>query len=374
MLSFTLVFQSVPPLLTLVREDFQASHAQVGLLMSLFALPGIFLSLPGGAVSDRFGMKKTGLASLGLMVAGTVIFAASQIPLHAYVGRVISGVGGLTLAVVLPQMVSRWFMGKELGLAMGLYNTAMPFGTVFSLNVFNVLGNSFGWRVPVVLTTAVGGIALLAFLLLFKEPSEDVERTGSTLREDVARLGPSMWLVGLSWMWFNAALISFITFSPDYFVDKGFAVGSAGFMSSIVMLGSLFLNPVVGYVVHRFGGERLFIAAGGLGLSILFFLVPAFSLVIPLLVLVGVFASLVPPSVFSLPPKIVDARSFGLAYGIITTCLNVGILAGPYLVGSARDLTGDYALGFHLMVAFAVMQTLTIGLFGLTMRRRGKKV
>jgi MFS family permease len=341
--------------------------------MSLFALPGVLVALPGGMVSDRFGMKKTGIVSLVLMVAGTFIFAVSEVPLHAYVGRVVSGVGGLTLAVVLPQLVSRWFMGRELGVAMGIYNTAMPLGTVLSLNVFSLLGSSLGWRVPVSLTTVASIIALLVFLLLYKEPLERNERKKSTLQGDIAKLGTPIWLVGLSWMWFNAALISFITFSSDYFVYKGFAVGSAGFMSSIVMLGSLFLNPVVGLVVHRFGGEQLFIATGGLGLAVLFLLVPESSSVVLFLVLIGVFASFVPPPIFSLPPKIVEAQNFGLAYGIVTTCLNIGVLAGPYLVGSARDLTGDYALGFQLMVLFAVMQILTIGLFGLMMRRKGRK-
>jgi nitrate/nitrite transporter NarK len=38
--------------------------------MSLFALPGMFIELPGGIISDRFGMKKSGVTSLLLMIAG----------------------------------------------------------------------------------------------------------------------------------------------------------------------------------------------------------------------------------------------------------------------------------------------------------------
>jgi len=44
MLSFAMVFQSIPPLLTLIRQEFNIGHAQAGLLMSLFALPGIFIA------------------------------------------------------------------------------------------------------------------------------------------------------------------------------------------------------------------------------------------------------------------------------------------------------------------------------------------
>ena len=373
MLSFALVFQSIPPLLTLIRQEFNVSHAQAGLLMSLFALPGVFVAIPGGVVSDRFGIRKTGVASLVLMFVGTFILGTSSSPLQAYAGRIVSGVGGLTLAVVLPQLLSKWFMGKELGVGMGIFNTAMPLGTILSLNVFSIVGNSFGWQLPIFLTTVASVIALLVFLLLYREPAGKTERVRGTVIGDVAGLGFSVWLVGLCWMWFNAALISFITFSSDFLVAKGYEVGSAGFMSSMVMMGSLFLNPVVGYIVHRFGRENLLIGAGGVLLATLTFLTPAASSIAPFFVLIGISASLVPAPIYSLPPKTVKPENLGLAFGIMTACLNVGVLGGPYLAGLARDLTGDYTLSFHLMTLFAVLLTITIALFSLLKGRKEKK-
>ena len=373
MLSFALVFQSVPPLLTLIRQELGISHAQAGLLMSLFALPGIFVAVPSGVISDRFGMRKTGVVSLVLMVAGTFIVGTSSSPLQAYAGRIVSGVGGLTLAVVLPQLLSKWFLGKELGVGMGIFNTAMPLGTILSLNVFSMLGESYGWQVPIFVTTIVSAIALLAFLLLYEKPVEEAENVRGSVIGDVAGLGSSVWLVGLCWMWFNAALISFITFFSDFLVNRGYEVGSAGFMSSLVMAGSLFLSPVVGYVVHRFGRENVFIGAGGVLLAALIFLVPTSSFVIPFLTLIGIAASFVPAPTYSLPPKIAKRENLGLAFGIMMACLNIGVLGGPYLAGLARDLTGDYTLSFHLMALFAVLLTVTIGLFSLLEIRKKKK-
>jgi predicted MFS family arabinose efflux permease len=373
MLSFALVFQSIAPLLTLIRQEFNISHAQAGLLMSFFALPGIFVAIPGGVVSDRFGIRKTGVASLVLMITGTFILGTSSSTLQAYAGRIVSGVGGLTLAVVLPQLLSRWFIGKELGIGMGIFNTAMPLGTILSLNVFSMVGNSFGWQLPIFLTTTASTIALLVFLLLCREPAGETERVKGTVIGDIASLGVSVWLVGLCWMWFNATLISFITFSSDFLIAKGYEVGAAGFMSSMVMMGSLFLNPVAGYVVHRFGRESLLIGAGGVFLATLTFLTPAASSIAPFFLLVGISASLVPAPIYSLPPKIVKPENLGLAFGVMTACLNVGILGGPYFVGLARDFTGEYTLSFHLMTLFAVLLTITIALFSLFKGRGEKK-
>jgi len=70
-ISFALVFQSIPPILTLIIFDLNITRSQAGLLMSLFALPGILLAILSGMISDRFGIKKVGVVSLILMIVGT---------------------------------------------------------------------------------------------------------------------------------------------------------------------------------------------------------------------------------------------------------------------------------------------------------------
>lgn len=169
-----------------------------------------------------------------------------------------------------------------------------------------------------------------------------------------------MWIIGFTWMWFNAALISFLTFAPDFFVSQGYETVFAGFMSSIVMMGSLFLSPLIGYFVYRFGKEKMFIVVAGAALTLLILLVPTTSLHLPLLVLMGIFTAFVPVPVFSLPSKIVQPQNLGLGFGILTACLNVGVLAGPYLTGLAKDFTGEYTTSFYLMSVFTIMQTVTI--------------
>jgi len=374
MLSFAMVFQSIPPLLTLIRQEFSISHAQAGLLMSLFALPGIFVALPGGIISDRFGMKKTGITSLFLMIFGTVIVGTSISSLQAHVGRVISGIGGLILAIVLPQLISKWFFGKELSVGMGMFNTALPLGTILSFNFFGIVGESFGWQTPIFLTTTASIIALFVFSWFFREPSEKTEKVKGSIFRDINKLGPSIWLVGISWMWFNATFISFLTFSHDFFVAKGYEIGSAGFMSSIVMMGSLFLSPLVGYFLYKYEREEVFIGVGGVVLASLIFLIPMSSHVVAFLVLIGIFVALVPASIFSLPSKIVNPKNLGLAFGIITACSNVGVLVGPFLVGLARDFSGEYNFSFSLLSLFAMLQTVTIGLFSLFRIKNEKTV
>lgn len=366
MLSFALVFQSIPPLLSLIASELHISDAQAGLLMSLFALPGIFVAIPSGIIADRFGMKKVGVGSLILMIVGTLVVGVSNNFLSICVGRIVSGIGALTLAVVLPQLVSRWFIGKELGTGMGIFNTAMPLGTITSFNVLSIAGKNLGWQTPILLTTIACTFSLLMFLWLFRDPAIEIEKETKKMEdsvlEDVAKLGVPIWLVGIAWMWFNAAFISFLTFTSKFLVSKGYELSFAGFLSSIVMMGSLILSPMIGYLLHKFGKEEVFIGVGGVILAVLIFLIPTSSFVIPLFILIGIFVAFVPAPIFSLPSKLVEPKNLGLGFGILTACLNVGVLAGPYLVGLAKDFTGEYNFSFYLMSLFAILQAVTIGL------------
>ncbi len=166
----------------------------------------------------------------------------------------------------------------------------------------------------------------------------------------------------------------FLTFAPDFFASKGYEIGFAGFMSSIVMMGSLFLSPLIGYFVYRFGKEEMFIVLGGVALALLIFLIPSTSFHLALLVLIGIFAAFVPAPVFSLPSKMVKSQNLGLSFGILTACLNVGVLAGPYLTGLAKDLTGKYTASLYIMSIFTIMQSATIVLLHLSKSRKNRTI
>jgi MFS family permease len=59
-LAFTFLLQSIPPILPLIISELKLLYAEAGLLMSLFALPGLFISLLGGFFSDRYRMRPLG--------------------------------------------------------------------------------------------------------------------------------------------------------------------------------------------------------------------------------------------------------------------------------------------------------------------------
>ena len=366
MLGFAFVFQSLPPILTLIVKELKLTHAQAGLLMSLFALPAIFLSIPGGLLSDYYGIRKIGLVSLVLMIVGTLLVAFSDAFLKVSLGRLLSGVGAVTLSIVASQLLSQWFAGREIGTAMGIYNTAMPVGTIICFSTFGTLGENLGWRVPIFITTIVSTIALTVFLLLYRsasdERSERKENSGKQWRDILSNLrmtGISIWLVGFSWMWFNAAVISFTTFAPDFFISKGYEIGLAGFLTSLLMWGSLCLSPLVGRLIDKIGGREIFIGIGGATLSLAIYLIPSSTNFIFPMIIMAIAVALVPAPIFSFPSRILKLTSLGLGFGIISTCMGIGVSFGPSLAGLVIDRTGSYQTSFILLSIFAILVTLT---------------
>jgi len=367
MLAFALTFQGIPPVLGFIVSSLGISHAQAGTLMSFFGLPGIFISIPGGILADIYGSRHVGLISLVITLVGSLLVGFGNSYFILVAGRIISGIGALTISIIAPRTLSHWFEKDDLGIAMGIFNTAMPLATILTLNTFGRLAVLKGWRFPILLTSFYCLLVLIMFY--FKYPTSPVEKKQQekpNFKESlhgIRKTGLPIWLVAAIWMMYNASAISYLTFGGDYYVSVGYSASYAGFLTSLLMIGSLFLSTFVGYFIDKVGNEEYFIAVGSVALAFLLFLVPR-SGINPFLlgILIGIAAPFIPAPVFSLVPKLLPPKQRGLGYGILSTCLNFGVLIGPLLVGLFYDLTQSYLYGFNLMAVFA-LSTAVIAIF-----------
>lgn len=358
--TFAVLYQSIPPILGILVDALRITHSQAGGLMSLFALPAVFLSIPGGLLADRYGTRSIGSASLLLMALGTVIVALGGNYWILALGRLVTGIGAVVMLVIAPKIVTTWFREREIGLSMGVFNTAMPLGTIISLSFMGIVGLQFGWKGPIWIGLAVSALALSLYLLLHRTRSNDrqpVEAASSSgLVSSLREAGLGIWWVGLAWAFFNAALISFFTYAPDYFITQGAEVSQAGLQASYPMWGSLILAPIIGILIDRIGGKWLFVTIGCAGIAVLLYLMSWFTGQATLIsILIGVAVAMVPPAIFSFPAELLPERLAGLGFGIIGTMFGVGVFLGPYVAGFLRDATGAYLWSFTAMAVFAAL-------------------
>ncbi|MHC4800236.1 MAG: MFS transporter, partial [Planctomycetota bacterium] len=357
-LTFGVIFQSIPPLIGILVEVLNVSYARAGALMGLFIFPSIFLSIPGGLLTDRFGPRNVGVVSLLSITFGTAIVALNGSYWIIAIGRLVAGIGAAALLVVAPKIITSWFYDREIGLAMGIFNTSMPLGTILALNFMGAIAFRFNWQASIWISFAVGATALCLFWVLYRSKSTggEVKSEQAGLLTAIKKTGGSAWLVGLSWGFFNAGLISFFTYAPDYFISRGDGIVRAGLLASYPMWGSIVLAPIVGLLIDRMGHKWVFVSVGCGGTALLLYLIPEFNQHAAILAIsIGVFVAILTPAIFSLPAELLLESVMGFGFGIMSTGAGIGMSVGPYIVGSLRDATGDYLLSFAAMAIFPAL-------------------
>ncbi len=208
------------------QHIFDSSVDQVDGILTAYVLAlGIVTPLTG-YLSERFGIKRMYLTSLGLFVAGSILCAfATSLPL-LIVFRVFQGLGGGMLVPLGTSLLFGAFPEKERGLAFGLYGIPLVVAPASG----PVLGGYFveylDWRYIFLINIPVGIGGIILGIFWLRE-----NRRGAWARLDI--LG-----VLLSTIGFGTLLLA---------IQRG---GSEGWTSSrIVTLLSIGLVSLVGLVI-----------------------------------------------------------------------------------------------------------------------------
>lgn len=364
-------FHLIPPVLPMVLEDLNLNHGQGGLLMSLFALPGILLSLPGGWAVDRFGTRVVG--GVGLLFMGLASLGMARACLFPVLlsARLLTGVGSVFAVLALQRLVTRMFEGRPLGLPMGVAGSAIPIGVVIIYNTAGPLAETAGWQE---VAWRAGWTAVVVAGIFVVAPTFLLRRQRAaplTAKERFAVVGPGsgsvstwrqIWVAGGIWFLINGAMTAFLTFAPDHYLDRGFGVRERGLVSSLPLWASALMGLLVGWLVDRLGGKPVFIASG-MGLMALGLGLVAFDGVSPLAIGLGlgVAMALVVTPVLSLPGELLPASHQGRGFGILSTCANTGIFILPPVTGWIRDGSGGYFWPFWMLAGLGLIGVLTSG-------------
>lgn len=364
MLTFAISLQSLPPIFDNIAEDIAFSNSQAGLLMGIYAIPGIILPFLVAFLTSKYNEKSMILISLLILILGLIAFSLSKTFNILLASRLISGIGATILVVLAPLLITMFFDDENMGIAMGVFNAAVPFGTVISANLFGVLGEKIYWRSIILgIAAFVGIVFVISSFLLTMPKKKEIDSSDSA--ESSKGLFSNISLIALSliWMLGNFQLLSYVTFAPQHFQSIGMTVQKAGFLTSFVMLVPIFLSPVIGMVVDKTGWKKRLILMGSIIMGISFILI---SKGVPGLALwaftLGLGFAPIPVIVFSLLPDLILSKQMGMGLGIITVASNIGIAGGPSIFGFILDKTGEnFNIGFMTLALLSLVIILSLG-------------
>ncbi len=156
---------SIAPVLPRVATVFDRSPQSVGLLISVFTVPGVFFTPILGVLGDRIGRKAVLVPSLLLFaVAGTACGFVREFPLLLGL-RFVQGIGAAALGALNVTIVSDLYAGSARTTAMGYNASVLSIGT----GVYPALGGSLaalGWFFPFFLPALALPIALFVLFVL----------------------------------------------------------------------------------------------------------------------------------------------------------------------------------------------------------------
>ena len=124
----------------------------LSLCYSVYSFPNIILPLLAGTWIERYGLNKSLLLLSVLNCLGQAVFSIG-IGWRSFwitlIGRFIFGLGGECLAVAQARLVTDWFIGKELALALGMNLSIARVGTIVNNVMSAWLYETWGIKVAV---------------------------------------------------------------------------------------------------------------------------------------------------------------------------------------------------------------------------------
>lgn len=342
------------PVLGSLVEPLGASTANIGLLLSAFTAPAIFVIPVTGVVSDRYGRRPVlifGLLWFGL--TGTAIALVSTFQ-AALVLRFLQGIGFAALTPIIITSLGDLYTGSKETTAQGLRFSGSGLSqTVFPLAAGGLV--RIAWQYPFLLYAIAFPIAAIVYIW-FEEPIEPTADNDSTtdLRKQLADLRTLVahrraWTMVIARGSANLAWFGFLTYNSILVVDVlGGTPAQAGLLAALASLTYALAATQAGRIADVFDDRVSPLVATnalmGVGLALVF-LATALPMAAIGVVLMGIGFGLVLSIYRSIITSLAPPELRG---GLVSLSEGSGRAAAtmaPMLMGAAIAIATSY-LGF----------------------------
>jgi len=345
----TLAF-AIAVLAPALRDRYDLSLTEVGVVLSAEWIGLTFALLPWGFGVDRWGERWTlagGLAGCSVFLAGAA-FAPSFGWLVVLLG--LAGIAGGSVQSGSGRAVMRWFTAGERGLALGIRQTAVPIGGGVAALLLPQLGGPRAGLLFVAGFVLAGALAGALVLRSGSEEHIDVSDVESTLRDR------RLWLVCFGSGLYLVAQMAMMGFVVLFLHDEhGYSTGEAAAVFAAGQVLAAGLRIGVGRWSDVLGSRIQPLRLVGVAIAVGLALVAVVSGA-PGLVLIPVLAAVTALSMawnglsFTIAAELGGRRS-GAAIGFQQTVLSaVGVIA-PIAFAAAVSWS-SWRAAFALAAAF----------------------
>ena len=354
------------PLFPWLKDAFDASYAELGLLMSIFFVVSCVVQAGSGFVVDRFGPRPVLFAGLSLLGAAAFGFAVSHSYAMLAAFSVLAGAGNGVFHPVDFTLLNRKVHPSRLGHAFSVHGITGSLGWALAPAMLVPLAIAFGWRVALMWAGALA-FTVLAVLWLNRErlvldsaldgapaakPAGAMPaRVASTVvavqpavEGSLAFLKlPAVWMCFAFFFFYAMALSGVQAFAPEAArLLHNVPVHAAALCLTIYMVCSA-AGMVVGGFLAADPARCERIIGVGFGVAALVALTLGFADVPPMMVpvlfgVMGFGAGIAGPSRDLIVKRAAPSNATGRVYGVVYSGLDIGQAVAPLLFGTLMDL------------------------------------
>jgi multidrug resistance protein len=339
-------FGIVIPFLPMYAQDLGATGLVAGLVLSTFSFMQFLFAPMWGRLSDRLGRRPVLLVTLAGGALSYVLFAFARDLGTVFAARALAGFFGANIPVA-QAYVADVTTPENRARGMGLLGMAFGLGFVFGPAVGGLLAEVAIWAPGAAAATLSGTAFFLALFRLPESLAPEVRSLASTRRaHPILFLGTALRTpaVGgiLLLFFFLVAGFVHLEFAVPFLLRDRFDFDKKDVGLVFVFIG-LCMAFAQGFlfrrVAARFGEPRL-LRAGPVAIAIgmqLYWILPAWPMLLPAIALVAVGMGVSNPSIPSLISKRTPPDVQGQTLGLSQSLGALARAVGPFLAGWLYD-------------------------------------
>jgi NNP family nitrate/nitrite transporter-like MFS transporter len=357
---------------------FMMTSSEKATLLSLPILSGALLRIVLGFSVDKFGAKKTALASQLIVILALVLayLLGTDISYNQLlVIALLLGFAGASFAVALPQ-AGQWYPPKFQGLVLGIAGAA-NFGVVMGFIFAPKIAEHYGWQSVFLVAAVLASILFLVYALIAKDAPPEVYKVNPKKLKDYWKLlkDKDTWWFNLFYAISFGGFVGFGVFLKLYLTDTypnemaelGLSwIGEenikvmAGYFGALCIFAGTILRPIGGGIADRIGGVKalyIFFSIVTVMVIINATVTLPFTLVILVFFITMANLGMANGAVFQLVPQRFS-KDIGVMVGIVGAAGGLGGTALIKTLGWSKGAFDGYMVGFLIFAAAALVAIL----------------
>jgi ACDE family multidrug resistance protein len=355
---------SIAPALPLMVRELHVNPVQIGLLITVFTLPGMILTPITGILADRFGRKTILVPSLFLFgTAGFLCTFARTFEILLLL-RLFQGFGAASLGAINVTLIGDIFSGNQRAAAMGYNSSVLSIGTAFYPAIGGALAMA-GWYYPFVLPILAIPIGLLVLFRLKNpepEPPKSMKQYLLNTWNNINR--PKVWgLFVINILVFFVIYGTVLTYFPIH-LEKRFGVTTLiiGLVISSMSITTAISSSLTGYLTRKFPVRNLLLMSYGIYMLAMC-LIPFIDkiwLMIPVILVAGLSHGIAMPNVQTLLVGMAPLTERAAFMSLNSMVLRTGQTLGPLFMGFIYSIADTEATFFAAAGIVLIMFIITL--------------